>query len=333
MSEMGRYPFREGVNEFLKYEEGHISESTFKTTRRRLLQISGIFVELKANGEIASTNPRNIQSSDVDRFVAYRKKNGMKNTTILKDLGLLEKLLTFFDNDSVRRFKAKYPAHVPRKFKKRGPSMDEDIVQMIIDRAKRIDVNDWTRMEAYGVVVTTICTGLRPLEIQKLSIQNVNDDGEWIEIYAEHVKGEGTYGSERYITVHPDGAPVVRKYVQARRLKLEKVGKYEDAFVPPLKHIGGYVCYNKLQKLKNLVERELEIRFDYRKCRRTYGQRAINEGQSMHDVSLVMGHCSMATTQKDYCDKEEHVACRDMKNFWDGAARNHSEGIRNQEAL
>ncbi len=33
-----------------------------------------------------------------------------------------------------------------------------------------------------------------------------------------------------------------------------------------------------------------------RKCRRTFGQRAINEGQSMHDVSLVMGHSTMATT-------------------------------------
>lgn len=330
---MGRYPFREGVNEFLKYEEGHISEATFKTTKRRLIQISKIFVELKAEGEISTTNPREILPSDIDRFVAYRKKMGMKNTTILKDLGHLEKMLTFFDNDAVRRFKSKFPAHVPRKFKKRGPSMDEQIVQMIIDRANEVNISNWKRIEAYGVVVTAICTGLRPLEMQKLSIMNVKDDGKWIEVYAEHVKGEDTYGSERYITVHPDGAPIVRKYMQARRLKLEQVGKYEDAYVPPLKHKGGYVSYNKLQQLKKYVEDDLGIHFDYRKCRRTFGQRAINEGQEMHDVSLVMGHCSMATTQKDYCDKEERAACRDMKTYWDEATRNQSEETHNQEAL
>lgn len=58
-------------------------------------------------------------------------------------------------------------------------------------------------------------------------------------------------------------------------------------------------------------------KFDLRKCRRTFGQRAINEGQSMHDVSLVMGHSTMATTQKDYCDKDEHDAARDMQRYWD----------------
>ena len=38
----------------------------------------------------------------------------------------------------------------------------------------------------------------------------------------------------------------------------------------------------------------------------------------MHDVSLVMGHATTATTQKDYCDKDEHNASRDMQKFWSG---------------
>lgn len=67
-----------------------------------------------------------------------------------------------------------------------------------------------------------------------------------------------------------------------------------------------------------MVEDDLEMKFDYRKCRRTFGQRAIDEGQSMHDVSLVMGHATTATTQKDYCDKDEHNAARDMQKFWSG---------------
>ena len=65
------------------------------------------------------------------------------------------------------------------------------------------------------------------------------------------------------------------------------------------------------------MEDDIGFKFDLRKCRRTFGQRAINEGQSMHDVFLVMGHSTMATTQKDYCDKDEHEAARDMQRYWD----------------
>ncbi len=79
-----------------------------------------------------------------------------------------------------------------------------------------------------------------------------------------------------------------------------------------------YLEARKIRILKSMVEEDLGMKFDFRKCRRTFGQRAIDEGQSMHDVSLVMGHATTATTQKDYCDKDEHNAARDMQKFWSG---------------
>ena len=84
---------------------------------------------------------------------------------------------------------------------------------------------------------------------------------------------------------------------------------------PPLKHNGGYISYGRIRTLKSFVEEDIGFKFDLRKCRRTFGQRAINEGQSIHDVSLVMGHSTMATTQKDYCEKTSMmrpVVCRDI---------------------
>ena len=108
------------------------------------------------------------------------------------------------------------------------------------------------------------------------------------------------------------------KYLEARRIRLGRAGKSEDALFPPIKHNGGYISYGRIRTLKSMVEDDLEMKFDYRKCRRTFGQRAIDEGQSMHDVSLVMGHATTATTQKDYCDKDEHNAARDMQRFWSG---------------
>ena len=82
----------------------------------------------------------------------------------------------------------------------------------------------------------------------------------------------------------------------ARKLRLEKAGKREDALFPPLKHDGGYLPYGRIRTLKSFVEEDLEMKFELRKCRRTFGQRALDEGQAINDVSLVMGHASVATT-------------------------------------
>ena len=64
------------------------------------------------------------------------------------------------------------------------------------------------------------------------------------------------------------------------------------------------------------VEHDVVVLPDVEDLRRTFGQRALNEGQEIHDVSLVMGHSSVATTQGEYCDKDLYEASRDMQKFW-----------------
>lgn len=314
---MGRYPFTECINEYLPTEVGHLSAETISTNGRRLRQIATIFNQLKAEGKVSTDNPRKITAQDIDVFVGYRRQT-VKASTVNKDLSILIKMLMYFDNDAVLKFKIKYPAHYPKRYKKRGASLEEEKVQAIFDRASKINVGNWELMEAYGLVCLSISTGFRPKELRMLSFRNVNKTEHGYEILAEHVKGEGTYGNARWVPVHPDGTAAFEKYLEARRIRLGRAGKSEDALFPPIKHNGGYISYGRICTLKSMVEDDLEMKFDYRKCRRTFGQRAIDEGQSMHDVSLVMGHATTATTQKDYCDKDEHNAARDMQRFWSG---------------
>lgn len=314
----------ECINEYLPTEVGHLSKATINANGRRLRQIAKIFTQLKNEGKVSTDNPRRITAQDIDVFVGYRRQT-IKASTANKDLGLLMKLLMYYDNDAVIKFKVKYPAHFPKRYKKRGASLEEEKVQAIFSRAMEINVANWELMEAYGLVCLAISTGFRPKELRMLSIHNVNKTDNGYEILAEHVKGEGTYGTARWVPVHPDGAAVFEKYLEARRLRLAKAKKNEDALFPPIKHKGGYISYGRTRVLKSKVEEDLDMQFDYRKCRRTFGQRAINEGQSMHDVSLVMGHATTATTQKDYCDKDEHNAARDMQKFWSDKEENHKD--------
>ncbi len=181
-----------------------------------------------------------------------------------------------------------------------------------------INVGNLEHMEAYGLVCLVISAGFRSKALRMFSLHNDNKTAHGYEILAEHVKGEGTYGNARWVPVHPDGVKVFERYLEARRLCLERAGKYEGAPFPPIKYNSGYIPYGMIRILKSMVEEDLDMKFDFRKCRRTFDQRAIDEGQSMHDISLVTGHVTAATTQMDYCDKDKHNAARDMQKFWSG---------------
>ena len=314
---MGRYPFTECLNEYLPSEEGHLEPITMQSFERRLRQIGDIFHELKEKKLVESDNPKRITAEDIDRFVGYRKKNGIKSSTIHKDLGNLAKLLSYYDNEAVTKFKRKFPAHVPKRYHTRGPSMDDDVTNKILDRAMSLNIRNWELMEAYGLVSLAIGAGFRPKELRMLSISNVSIKDDGVEIYAEHVKGEKSYGVARWVSLHPDCVPVFMKYLEARSLRLKMAKKNEDALFPPIKHNGGYISYNRIRTLKSMVEEDLGIKFDLRKCRRTFGQRALNDGQEIHDVSLCMGHASVSTTQREYCDKDLHDASKDMREYWD----------------
>jgi Site-specific recombinase XerD len=313
---MGRYPFTECVNNYIPTERGHISKETLETTRRRLLQIGRIFHQLKEDGEVSTDNPRKITPRDIDVFVGHRKMNGLKPGTLLKDLGCLSKMLVYYDNEAVVKFRAKYSAHVPKKYQLLQESMEESRVRKIIDRANEVSVSNWKMVQAYGLVMLAICTGLRPKELRMMYASNVHIDGNDAEVFVEHVKGEGKYGRPRPVSVHPDGVPILKKYMEARALKLKQLGKRNDALFPPLQTDSKFLSYNRIRMMKTFVEEDIGEKFDLRECRRTFGQRALNEGQDIYNVSRVMGHSSLVTTQRYYCDKELHVASREMKEFW-----------------
>ncbi len=314
---MSRYPFTDCLSEYMPAEFGHISSDTYGTSRRRLVQIGKIFHEMKQSGRVSTDNPRKIVAKDIDAFVGYRKGHGIANSTILKDLGLMDKFLMFFDNNAVSEFKSKYPAHYPKKYKKRAPAMEEAVVGKILARAMEIPTFDWKLTEAYGLVSLAICTGLRPKELRMMYLDNVHVSGDFAEVLAVHVKGEDSYGTARWIPVHPDGVPILKRYLEARALKLKVRNKTSAALFPPIRGTEEFIGYNMVEKLKKAVEDDVGEKFELRKCRRTFGQRALDEGHSIHNVSLVMGHSSITTTQRYYCDKDQHSASNEMLVFWE----------------
>ncbi|MDO5862248.1 MAG: site-specific integrase [Thermoplasmata archaeon] len=325
---MSRYPFTDCINHYMDSLSGFNSPETEACDRRHLMNIGRIFRELKADGAVSSDNPRYITAVDIDRFVGFRKKNGVKDNTIAKDLGLLKGLLDYYDNHAVDEFKAKFKKHIPKRTYKRKPPMPGYLRRMILDNARMTSALDWKMTEAYALVSLAICTGTRPKELRMLYLDHVylDDDG-CLYVDLVHVKGEGTYGDPRTVPVHPDFIPILDHYLEARSLRLSMAGRTSEAFFPPIRGTGEFISYNMTEKLKQCVEEDVGEKFTLYACRRTYGQNAVDEGHDLVNVSRVLGHKRLSTTQMFYCDKDQRTAAQELARRWNLGASQHSDRI------
>jgi integrase/recombinase XerD len=138
-----------------------------------------------------------------------------------------------------------------------------------------------------------------------------------MEIRAEHVKGEATYGQARTIAIRPEARKIMEKYLKLRSKKIAKKCPNNSALFPALRDCGdGYFSSNGIRMIKSIVENEIGTKFDLRTCRRTYGQKAIDEGLDLDSVSVLMGHATTKTTETYYCRKRQDTAIREAQDIW-----------------
>ena len=273
------------------------------------------FKALFESGKVGTNNPEKISADDVLAYVTNLKKKGMKESGVLHNIGPLNNLLAYAGNPAVTVFKQKYRSFVPKKRTMRYPALDEPVFRRILYNAEQVKESDWKRLKAYALVILAISTGLRNKEIRFCKVTDL--DLVRKEITAEHVKGEGTYGQARTIAIRPEAIGIMEKYLRARDKKVMEKCPNNPALFPALRDgDGGYFSSNGIRELKYVVEREIGTKFDLRMCRRTYGQKAIDEGLGLDAVSVLMGHNTTKTTETYYCRKRPETAIREAQNIW-----------------
>jgi integrase/recombinase XerD len=312
---MGRYPFLTWAKRYLDSVGNGYAQTTFIELERRYRRMDLEFRALFESGKIRTNNPEKISADDILTYVNDLKKRGMKEVGILHNIGPLNNLLAYAGNPAVTVFKQKYRSSVPKKRTMRYPALDELVWQRILYNAEQVKENDWTRLKAYALVTLALSTGLRNKEIRFCKVSDL--DLAKKEIIAEHVKGEGTYGQARTIAMRPEAIGIMEKYLRARNEKVMEKCPTNLALFPALRdREDGYFSSNGIRMLKCIVEKEIGAKFDLRMCRRTYGQKAIDEGLELDTVSILMGHNTTKTTETYYCRKRPEIAIREAQTIW-----------------
>ena len=66
-----------------------------------------------------------------------------------------------------------------------------------------------------------------------------------------------------------------------------------------------------------MIERDLDIKFDLRQCRRTFGQRYLDRDLDIESVSVLMGHSTTRMTETFYSRRRLDNAMKKARDAWE----------------
>jgi site-specific recombinase XerD len=313
---MARNQFRIDVENYLAATKGNFAESTYKEKRRKLLQYSDIMYALYRDGRIKSCAAKNLTADDIETYVTFRRSQGIKDSTICKDLGFLGDLLDYVKNSEMHVYKAVAGRKKPKSYNGKLDPLPDEIIERVYALAR--ETENWAVLEGCVAVILGCAAGCRPQESKLLELSALHHLDPEPHIHITHVKGENKWGRPRDAPLNDGVSDIIEKYLTMRQAKLDRLGRTSNAVFPPLTGNKEFVSQQSMSRFKMTVARVLGEDFVLKDGRRSYGQRMLDRGVPIEFVSICMGHDSVETTQKYYANyrsrKVLHAVCSQLSD-------------------
>ncbi len=312
---MGKYPFKDFAEEYLQKAKTSFTDETYRNRERRYRRMNAFVVDLRERKLISTSSPKQFTEKDIE-VILREDSQHHSPADMAHEINALNKLCKFCGNYVVEPCLDRNPELRPKhKNGKRRSSMSDETYRAILERGLSVDPADFMRIRAYALVLLCIDTGTRNKEIRLAEVGDIDTRAWTLDII--HVKGEATYGEERVVPIREEIRPVVERYLKARSKWLSDSRCPSKALFPSDSSKDGFLCGNSLRRMKDLVQQDLQIRFDLRECRRTFGQRYIDQNLELSAVSVLMGHSSTRTTERFYGRQKNLMAIEKARETWE----------------
>lgn len=301
---MVRRTFSASVDRFMALYSGVYAPSTHAERYRRYRRLNQAVLECKALGVISTEDPSLMTPEDIISLsVHIREQNPeLLPSSFAHDMSALACLCLYFNNDCVRVARVRCPLAFPSKSSPRKGSLSAEFVSSFIGKAA-FRISDPNLFRSYMVSIVALATGGRTIEIQNLKIRDV--DLQSGTVLFRVVKGSGQYGFVRRVPILPECMHLIERYLAST-----------DAccFLFENHITGNRLSTNSLRRMKAVVSEDSGMYFDYRICRRTYAQRLLDLGVPVDSVSVILGHATSRTTEREYARVTNEAAILNVKN-------------------
>ncbi len=319
---MGRFPFLTVLEKYLAKRAIVVKKSTLDNESRILRHIAKVLEQLKEDGIISTTNPYKLGPVDVKAIADYFTGK-VDPDTKRKYFQYLDGVLLFAKNPVIGRMK-KEGFRLPKSGKKPIHAIgDEDLDK--IQRAATM-LKGWRGAKASFLTICYPATGVRPSELRQAHLEDLNLKT-W-KLWVRHPKGEGSWGEPRHVLVLPHYRPQILQYLQDREAYVRANGRSKATYlIPRCDHgLDTHYSSNDFRKVKKEVQELAGVEFKLKDFRPTYATATVGiDPNLLPDVSAMLGHASVKTTQRYYAQISSDSAAKRIEEAWEGKLAQKAE--------
>lgn len=274
--------------EYLRYER-NASPHTVRNYRSDLVQFRN-FLSAQDPGaqvEILSVNAHKIRS-----FLAYLFKKEERKASIARKLAAIRAFFKFLNKE--RRL-AENPAatiSTPKLEKKLPRIMTEEEMNSFLDRvAEAAQTGDPAFLRDRAILELLYASGLRVSELSGLDVRNVNFGDAFV-----LVRGKGN--KERMVPFGSKAKAAIEAYLPVRERILRESRAASTALFLNVR--GGRLTTRSVDRLlKRYVQRfGPRVKVSPHSLRHAFASHLLAEGADLRAIQEMLGHKSLATTQK-----------------------------------
>lgn len=316
---MGRYPFLEIGQTYIERRKPFLAKTTYDDLERKVRYLNKVFVRLKKEGKVGTTNPGKMTREYIGVFVEHIRSTGSQNYLVCL-LRFLKQICEFAGNNVFAQMRAEGES-LPQKVPKDLKPLNEAELARLKEAAESI--NGWTGEVARFLVAMYPYSGLRVSELRLAHLEDL-DTERWA-IWVRHPKGEERYARQRTAPIFAPARPAVLRFLKARQEWLHKHSVERTEALIPSWRDGKFGFYESTQfrRIKAEVEEIASkngtpIRFHLKTFRDTYCQQNIDKDPSLLSaISLTMGHTTSRTTETHYGRIRTDKALEALQRLWE----------------
>lgn len=277
---------------------GICKPSTEVERNRKIRRYGRVFAKLAQEGKIANCDPAVMTERDVRLFIAeLRDVEGLQTSTQERALALMNSYFQCAGNyGAVLIARRKLKISVPKKEVEVLTDEEVAIIEAVLD-----NLPGWRMTVIQGVVIIALATGIRPGEIIRLGVNDLDLVNKTV--FVRFPKGNGKYQDPHLVGIlREDLIPKIEEYLIMRTAHLAKAGVETDALFPNLRNPGTYrYSDNALRQGMRKLSRICGFPFSTKTFRATFCTTVLDQDfDLLPSVSFQMGHSNEQTTRDFY---------------------------------
>jgi integrase/recombinase XerC len=279
--------------QYLQYER-NASPHTVRNYRSDLMQFRNFLAPAKGSEDQAGRSvPLNsIDALRIRAYLAFLFENERKKTSIARKLAAVRAFFKFLTRERVLAENPATAVSTPKLARTLPRIMTEEEMNEFLNRiAEGAQTGDPVLIRDRAILELLYASGLRVSELVGLDLRSVNlGDGMVL------VRGKGD--KERIVPFGSKAREALNAYLPLRERTLRESRKNSTALF--LNHRGGRLTTRSVDRLLKKYARQLfpDVKVSPHGLRHAFASHLLAEGADLRAIQEMLGHKSLATTQK-----------------------------------